>query len=196
MVDAQARSLVYKIQVLTAKVSLLQAENEGLRRGIMIEKNRRKRGKALFDVIRAEGPSVALWMSPTKVQRCRDVMAEKEYEKVREAERKAEEKIEKQRIKDARVLEVIDNKRKRAEAKKLKDKEKAEQKAVRQEALEQRAVDKQLSNNLNLTVKRPQRATAVSTKSIRLVVKFKVVIINGRARLVPRHSLRTVRARS
>ena len=56
------------ITTLTTQNILLKAENEGLRQTIYTEKKRRKRGKGLFEELRAQDGQGGLFMLLNKVQ--------------------------------------------------------------------------------------------------------------------------------
>lgn len=87
--DSSARKLKSALKSLQADVKLLRYENKGLRETIILEKQRRQRGKALKDYLfdRADPNSVQV-VSPAKIAQARLKKATIEAKKQEEALKK------------------------------------------------------------------------------------------------------------
>jgi len=92
VIRSEVRKLSNTPEQLAAKNSILEAENQGLRRAVFIEKKKRTRAKPLFDALRDDSKS--LWFSPTKIQQARELVVVKEDEKAKLVEQKMIEKEE------------------------------------------------------------------------------------------------------
>lgn len=77
---------------LTTEVELLRIENEGLRETIINEKRKRKRGKTLFEELRAENDSQATF-STMKIERSPELQEQREQEKQQAAAQKRQDKL-------------------------------------------------------------------------------------------------------
>jgi hypothetical protein len=163
-VSEGAKILLRAGEKLATELEIVRHENQGLRKAILHEKKKRKRGKAmnLYDPEENEGQ--ALFFSPAKIARVRQRVADEE-----EAERQR-----KQNISDKKLQAAIarDEKAREAQEKKIARnlarqtareqlaQEKAERQAVRQAQRAQKAAE---------TTKRKQ--DAVEAKAQRLQVK-------------------------
>ena len=78
---------------LTIEIELLRVKNEGLREAVINEKKKRKRGKALFEELRAENHSQATFFSPMKIKRAQELQEQREHEKQRATTQKQQEKL-------------------------------------------------------------------------------------------------------
>jgi hypothetical protein len=144
-VDEQAKILLYASEKLAAQLEIARHENQGLRKTIIHEKKKRKRGKAmnLYDPEEKEGQ--ALFFSPAKIARVR----------ARDAEQKQAEQQRQQIISDKKLQNAItrDEKARQAEEKRItRDlmrqaareelaREKAERRAIREAKKAQKATE-------------------------------------------------------
>ena len=67
VLSPEVRSLANILEKFTTENSILTHENKGLRKAIFIEKSRRKRDKPLFDLLREDNKTKAIFFSPTKI---------------------------------------------------------------------------------------------------------------------------------
>jgi hypothetical protein len=145
--------LLRATETLSTKVSILKHENQGLRKSIILEKKKRKRGKKL-DLCREESTGTICY-SPAKVARARAYHEENEAKEAADAAEK-----------EARKVECA--------AKALKNKQEKEAKAIAREvAVAARQLAKDLAT-LNLTTeKAPQKQSElVPTKARTAATKF------------------------
>jgi len=77
---SEARKLNHTIGKLSTENELLKAENQGLRRTVRIEKDRRRRGKPLFDDLGIDSETKGVFFSPRKIQGARDRQTQKEQD--------------------------------------------------------------------------------------------------------------------
>ena len=68
----EARKVANTIEKLQTENELLTAENQGLRRAIRVERNRRRRGKPLFDDLGVTAEDKGVFFSPKKIQGARE----------------------------------------------------------------------------------------------------------------------------
>ena len=72
---------------------LQQREIVGLKDALIGEKIKKRRGKALFDELRAVEEGKLLWLSPKKLQLARDLKTEREQAKLEKQRAKEERKV-------------------------------------------------------------------------------------------------------
>jgi hypothetical protein len=160
--SVEARRLANTIDRLTTENALLKAENEGLRRGLTDEKKRRKRGKPLFYELASDEETKAIFFSPSKVQRARELYEAKEEEAKQAKLQKQERKIQKEIEREDKARLVKQRKIEREKARILREEEKAAKALARAEALQQRQVTQQLKNEQE-QAKKNKRNTKPST---------------------------------
>jgi hypothetical protein len=97
----------HTILTLTTQNTLLKTKNEGLKQTIYAEKKRRKRGKGLFEQLRAQDGQGGLFMSPNKVQQALQLQAQKEEEKRQQQATKDVAKQEREQKKQEREEERL-----------------------------------------------------------------------------------------
>jgi hypothetical protein len=165
-VDEQAKILLHAGEKLAAQLEIARHENQGLRKAIIHEKKKRKRGKAmnLYDPGEKEGQ--ALFFSPAKIARVRE----------RNAEQKQAEQQRQQMISDKRLQSAItrDEKARQAEEKRIaRDlmrqaareelaREKAERQAFRQAKKAQKETEA-MKRKEDVAKRKLQRAQAKET---------------------------------
>ena len=163
----ETRKIINTIDRLTTENTILIAKNADLQETIRLEKNKRRRGKPLFDDLGVENNGKAIFFSPSKIQRARDRQAEKEQERDLAQAQKAEEKHQKQLAKEEKQLLIAQRKAGREEQRLQRQEEKAKKQALQAEAVEQRKVDQQLKQDLivakKLLKKVPQDSTLQQT---------------------------------
>ena len=146
VLQPEARKMIRTIDQLTVQNSILTTQNTQLRETVRLEKDKRRRGKPLFDDIEAEGDGKAMFFSPSKIQRARDRQQQKEHERDLIQVQKQAEKQAKRLAKEEKQLLIAQRKAQRLEARLQREKQKAEKQRLRQEATDQRIVAQQLQS--------------------------------------------------
>jgi hypothetical protein len=131
-VDEDAKVLLHANEKLITELEIARHEIQGLRKTIIHEKKKRKRGKAmnLYDPEEKEGQ--AMFFSPAKVGRCRD---RAESEKQAEQQRKqiaSDKKLQKAIARDEKAREAEEKRIARDLARQAAREELAREKAERQ----------------------------------------------------------------
>src|SRR5271170_2709214 len=147
---------------LQAENALLKAQIEGLKEAVRIEKKQRKPKKALFAELRADNGNGAIFFLPAKILAARELQMKKAKEAEAVQVQKREEQLQRQLHKE----EQAEIKRQAAAARQERREkvaaEKAEKQIRKEEALQQRLANLQLSNEQRgagkTQQKKPQRA--------------------------------------
>ena len=142
-VNKKAKILLHASEKLAAELEIVRYENQGLRKTIIHEKKRRKRGKAmnLYDPEEKEGQ--ALFFSPAKVARVRARVAEEKQAEQQRKQAVSDKKLQRAIARDEKARE-IDEKRiardlARQTAREELAREKAERQAIREAKRAQKA---------------------------------------------------------
>lgn len=141
---------------LSAKLTLSRLRNKQLGTALRLEQRKKKRQKRVFEDLRSSEGFGTLIMSPTKIQRARDIEMSREQEKeqlVRNRELRAEE-----RTKDkARKQEEVQRRRgDRAVASAARKTAAAEKKAARTKEKADKMALKQLETQSSVSIRRPR----------------------------------------
>ena len=139
---------------LSAKLVLSNLEVKHLSETLNDEKKRKKRKRRFVEDLRASGPSGALFMSPSKIQKTRDIALSKEREKERllqnkevRAQERAQEKAQKeaaaQKKRDERSAAAVARKTAAAQKKAAVQGAREAKKAQKQLEIESRATSRQ-----------------------------------------------------
>ena len=127
----EARKISNTIERLTTENTILQGKIADLRETVRLEKNKRRRGKPLFDDLGVENDGGAMFFSPSKIQRARDRQKEKERERDLLQAQKIESKHQKQLAREEKQLLTAQRKAGREEQRLQCLKEKAENRPSR-----------------------------------------------------------------
>lgn len=152
---------------LSAKLTLSRLRNKQLGTALRLEQRKKKRQKKVFDELRSSRGFGTLIMSPTRIQRARDLAMSREQEKeqlVRDRELRAQERTkekarkqeEAQRKREDRAVASAARKTAAAEKKAAREKEKAEKMALKQLGF-------QSSVSIRRPRGRPKRQTAAKS---------------------------------
>jgi hypothetical protein len=160
----QGRKIINTIDRLTTENIILKAKNTDLRETLRLEKDKRRRGKPLFDDLGVDGETKAMFFSPSKIQRARDRQLEKEQEKDLVQAQKAEDKHQKQLAKEEQQLLTAQRKAGREEMRLQRQKEKAQKQAEQAKAKEDRMIEQQLKSNV-IEAKKLLKKVRQSSKS-------------------------------
>jgi DDE superfamily endonuclease/Tc5 transposase DNA-binding domain len=150
-ITQETKKLHSAMAQLSTDVVLLRAENQGLRRAIINEKKKRKRGKPLFEALRAETSIKAQFYSPSKIQRAQDLYHQKEHEKQILAAQKQEEKLLRIQRKEEKERSLQERRDQRLEARTMREQSKAqitrEKEITRQARLVEQQIRKELKSS-------------------------------------------------
>ena len=142
----EGRKVLKLCHQLQSENALVQAEIEGLKEAVRIEKKQKKPRKALFADLRADEGSGAIFFSPAKISAARELQAQKVKEKEEAQAQKERDKLQRQQRKE----EQAELKRAAAAARQEKREklalEKAQKQAQKEEAITQRLAGIQLSD--------------------------------------------------
>jgi hypothetical protein len=171
MFSYQVKKLANTIEQLNAENNLLKAENESLRQTIFIEKQRRKRGKPLFNTLCQDDDCKAVFYSPSKVQQARDELALREQEKQQADTQKANDKIQRQLAKEKKEEELKQRRVDREHARVQREKDTKAKAAKKEEDKLQRQAVQQLRNELKANKKKSKNNSKRSKKAKEVVIE-------------------------
>jgi hypothetical protein len=158
---------------LQAQNSILRSENEGLRRAITHEKKRRKRGKHVFEELRAQDGHGATWFSPQKISHAIAIQEAKEIDKQEAIKAKSAradaQRAAKQLMDDQRAAAAV-QRRDTAAAKKVVALQQQQQRAKAREASQ---ASQQLQQHLQQSAKKPQKRSLIVVLKIASKVALK-----------------------
>jgi hypothetical protein len=144
------------VLVLSAKLTLSRLRNKQLGTALRQEQKKKKRQKKVFEELRSAEGFGTLIMSPTRIQRARDLAMSREQEKeqlVRDRELRAQERA----MEKARKQEEVQQRREdRAVASASRKTAAAEKKAARAKEKADRMALKQLETQSSVSVRRPR----------------------------------------
>ena len=136
--DSKVQQLNNTVLHLTTEISLLRSENTGMKQALYVEQKRRKRGKGLFEEIRAIDGHGATFFSPLKIEQAKAHLQSKDQAKEAalaqkniQKEIKAARVIEEQKMKEQRKVERLQKKEESDRTKALKAEQKAAKEATR-----------------------------------------------------------------
>ena len=73
VIEPQAKRLKNTVLKLTTNIALLRSENKGLQKAFSNKKKKRTRSKPLFNNLRAETDCKAIFFSPLKIERAKEL---------------------------------------------------------------------------------------------------------------------------
>jgi hypothetical protein len=141
---------------LSAKLTLSRLRNKQLGAALRQEQRKKKRQKKVIEELRSSEGLGTLIMSPTKIQRARDLAMSREQEKeqlVRDRQLRAEERA---KEKARRQEEVQRRREERAVASAAKKTAAAEKRAARAKEKADKTAQKQLENQSSMSNRRPR----------------------------------------
>jgi hypothetical protein len=142
-VDEQAKVLLYASEKLAAQLEIARHENQGLRKTIIHEKKKRKRGKAmnLYDPEEKEGQ--ALFFSPAKIARVRARDAEQKQAEQQRQQIRSDKKLQNAIARDEKARQAEEKRIARDLMRQAAREELAQEKAERQAIREARKAQKE-----------------------------------------------------
>ena len=175
--DKKAKQLSNTIHHLSTENMLLRMQNNGLKKHLVNEKKRRKRGKPLtldFDAIADGG---GRFYSPETVKHARDreeektsdIAAKRFQREVQKAQREAKKANKAQALEERKIL--------RAKAKEAKELELAEKRRQKANDLQVKQANQQLQNELQSTAKKAKKPASYQKEADLPVIKDTVVVV-------------------
>lgn len=128
-------------ETLTVQNVLLKAEIDGLKQTVTLQKKRGIRSKNLFKKIIDEDRNRAIWFSPVKITRARELQQEKEEAEEQAQQEKEERALQRLRAKEKKELQLQEKRAQREEARLERERLKALKQATQKEARTQRKVE-------------------------------------------------------
>ena len=119
-----------------------------------------------------------MFFSPLKIERAIELQEERKQLQHQEEVRRQDEKVQKQLAKEEQQLAIVQRKQARIQAKIQREKEAAEKRRQREEAVHARAANLQLQNDLKLTRGGRQKKQA-SRQSLIVILKVVIKEIDG-----------------
>ena len=163
--DKKAQKLSNTMHALSVENMLLKQQNDGLKKSLINEKKRRKRGKPLLLDYPTENDGGAMFYSPTKVQHARDQQAQKDANAIAERHQKELDKVRKEAEKAEKAQKVEERKAIRANMKEWKLRKQAEKQQKKDEALQAKQVSSQLHSELTIRAKKVQKPIQAQKQS-------------------------------
>lgn len=159
-------------ETLSAENALLKAEIEGMRETIKLQKRKAIKSKNLFQELADESGNKAIWFSPAKIARARELKQQKEDEEQQEKRDKEEKAAQKKQAKQDKENEAQIRREQREEAKLERERLKALKQAATKAVKTQREVDKQLKLEAQKANRNKKKKTSQSEarKQLELVI--------------------------
>ena len=129
---------------LSCDLTLSKNREQSLSNALNYKQTRRKRSKRVLKELRSEEGSGTLFMSPSKIQRARDIADGREAAKAAQKAQKAEQQLERAHKKALKEAEAERKRTEKAVAKARRDAEAAAKKAANQRVREAKKALKQL----------------------------------------------------
>ena len=142
---------------LTTEITILRHKFQGLKKAIGEEKQKRKRGKNLFEELRAEQSTAHVFFSPSKVARARALNEERELAKQQEKEQKEARKVERKLKKQKKQLEKDQRALLNRQKKLLQEQAVKKKQRLIQEAKEDQLANQQLRREVQSAKKMPRK---------------------------------------
>jgi hypothetical protein len=141
-INKNTRILLRAGEKLATKLEIVQHENQGLRKAVLHEKKKRKRGRAmnLYDPTENEGQ--ALFFSPAKVARVRQRVADEEQAQLQRKQSASDKKLQAAIKRDEKAREAQERKIARDYARQIAREQLAQEKAERRALREAQRVQK------------------------------------------------------
>lgn len=184
---------------LSAKLVLSNLRVKHLSESLHKEEGRKRKRRKVVDELRASGPSETLFMSPSKIQKTRDIALSREREKEQSqqekvaraqerAENKAQKQVEAQRKRDERAATTLARKtaaaQEKAAAQAAREAKRAEKQAEKEsragrKRLQSRSKDKSVAQKATSTIREPvvieavKQATTANGRPVRRPARFR-----------------------
>jgi hypothetical protein len=154
------------LTAITAQNSVLKHQVNSLRRALLYERNKRKRGKQLIEEFRGQQRTAALIMSPAKIDRLKALQVERESRKEADKAAKLAATTERQLQQQQRKVTLARQKLEREEARQKKRLDNLVKERAKLHQKETAEASRQLAINLQASAKKPRKATSHSHSQI------------------------------
>lgn len=171
------KKIVNTLDYLCAETQHQRLQIKLLEERLQLQEKQNKRGKTLFNELRAESDTKAIFFSPNKVQEARDLLAQRKLQKQEEEKRKRLQKMAREEAKRRRQLELAERRLQRAARKQEKERLLEEGKRAREEAKIQKQSKKQLQIDRRFA---RQQEARYQRKSIRSLTAAAPISVNQR----------------
>jgi hypothetical protein len=155
--EKKAQQLSNTMHALSTENMLLKMQNDGLKKRLVNEKKRRKRGKPLMLDFPTSNEGGAIFYSPNKMQQARDRQDQKAANAEAERRQKEVDKTCKKAEKAAKVRLVEERKTARTYAKEMKLYEQEERWRQKDEEIQAKEANQQLHNKLAIKARKVQK---------------------------------------
>ncbi|KAI7972834.1 hypothetical protein EIK77_000322 [Talaromyces pinophilus] len=155
--DQEAIRLRDSVNHLSTEVILLQDKITSLEKALINANKRPNKQKPLLLGIPSENDGGALFMSPSKVQQARDIIAKKDEEATQEQARKDDKKLQQQLTKQAKIAEKAEKAQIRKKKQEQRQQEAAEKQRLKDEQELAKLADLQLQISVPATPKASKR---------------------------------------
>ena len=142
---------------ITTQNALLKAENNNFKDALVHEKKRRKRGKQLFEELRAQQGGSAVFFSPNKIQAAKELQTQRDEAKVAAEASKAERATQKKVQQQAKQVKAREQQLYRLQAKLAKQEALAQKALEKEHQKETKHSAQQLQETLQALVKKQKR---------------------------------------
>ena len=153
----EQRKLENTILHLQNKVTWLQRKNKDLQASANHKKKKHKRKKKVIEQFRAEEGNGAVFLSPSKIQRFRDIDDAREQARVDEQAAKQLAKEQQQQAKITKQEDTKQRQQQRQQQREEREVAQAAAKAAKEVVKEASNASRQLNNDLQLSTKKPKR---------------------------------------
>jgi hypothetical protein len=157
--DKKVQKLNNTILSLTTEVSLLKSQNNGYKQALFDEKKKRKRGRGLFEEVRAKDGQGATFFSPRKIKAAKDLLIQKEHAKEQEQRDKVAQKEARKKLQQQKQAEKEARKAERVQKALQRKEEVALQRRQTQLAKDARIAAKPSDSSCKKTLKKSKRPT-------------------------------------
>lgn len=164
VLNYEARQVVKHCHQLQAENALLKAQISGLQEAVRIKEKQKKPSKPLFKELRANEGNTAMFFSPKKISAARQLAIEKQGEIKAAKAQKLHDKLQKEIHKKEQMERKEQAAQIRLEKRQKLAEESAQKLAAKNEALQERLANLQLSNEQNSTKKNRFQKPKVSQK--------------------------------
>lgn len=155
--DKKAQQLSNSMHALSTENMLLKMQNDGLKKRLINEKKRRKRGKPLMLDFPTQNEGGAIFYSPNKVQQARDRQDQKAANAEAERRQKEVDKACKEAEKAEKARLVEERKAARAYTKELKLHKQEEKRRQKDEEIQVKQANQQLQKKLVMKSRKVQK---------------------------------------
>lgn len=168
--DKKVKKLNNTILNLTTEIALLKSQNNGYKQALLDEKKKRKRGKGLFEEVRAQDGRGATFFSPRKIRAAKDLLTQKEQAKEQEKRDRVAQKEARKKLQEQQQIEKEERRAGRAQKALQRKEEAGLQTQQRQLAKDTRIAAKALDSSLKQPPQKPKRPTKRVKRSLEPMV--------------------------